>query len=102
MAPQARAGLVVASDDTVAAHCSRTVNGTFECRPNVGTVGSQGAEPRYARERPLVAPARPLRGRGPAHATLRQRMDRAESAAISLARRVGIPAMRVALGLTFS
>jgi putative oxidoreductase len=37
----------------------------------------------------------------PARPTLRDHMDRAEAAVINLARRIGIPAMRVALGLTF-
>jgi putative oxidoreductase len=52
-------------------------------------------------ERPREMPARARRPAPPARPTLQDRLDRAEAAAINLARRVGIPAMRAALGLTF-
>lgn len=47
------------------------------------------------RTRPQPLPAQPVRP------SLRDRVDRAEATAIQLARRLGVPAMRAALGLTF-
>lgn len=46
-------------------------------------------------------PAPPPRRTRPARPTLQDRLDRMEAMAINLARRLGVPAMRAALGLTF-